>query len=453
MQMTENLRNFIREHADDDVLTLMLEASRYEGVDVRFACGQIAARRRIKDKLPSWYANERLIIPSALAAEQCSSEQTALYKQQLVGCDDVVFDLTGGLGVDTYFLSRKARRVTYAERDEGYCEVARYNMKQLGADNVHVLNGDAAELCSASAGCGLSHGRHQTGTFPDAATVFYFDPARRGTGNRRLHALQDCEPDMTAIWPALRERRARIIVKLSPMLDISRILSQLPGVNEIHVVSVKNECKELLAVCCGSPPPEGASPHHSRAGGLPERENADGRPDVEIYCINFTSSGGQPFRFHYGDENTAPVSYAKDAGRYLYEPNSSVLKAGAYKTVSSRYGLEKLHANSHLYTSQTCLPSFAGRIFEVKAVYRFDNRLCRGLSALIPKANLSVRNFPLSVDELRRRIRVADGGDVYLFATTLSDGKKALIDCRRVDKPAENAANPSLPAERRVRTR
>jgi hypothetical protein len=400
VKMSDSLRDFIREHADDDTSRLMLEAERHKDMDVRFAVGQIAARRQVKDKLPSWYADDRLIFPAAPAAEQCSSERTAVYKQRFVGGDDVVFDMTGGLGVDAYFLSRKARKVIYAERNAEYCETAAYNMKRLEAHNVCVLNRDAVDLITGTDAELLS-----------AANVFYIDPARRGAGNRRVFALKDCEPDLTGIWPLLREKDAKIIAKLSPMLDISRVLSQLPDVTEVHVVSVKNDCKELLVVS--------------------EREKSE---DVNICCVNFSSSGEeQLFQFCYGDEEGAPVSFADDIGRYLYEPNAAILKAGAYKTVSSRYGLKKLHVNSHLYTSATCVPHFAGRIFEVKSVYKFDNRLCRELPVRIPEANLSVRNFPLSVDELRKRTRIADGGDVYLFATTLSDGKKVLIDCRKAN--------------------
>ncbi|MDR1407490.1 MAG: SAM-dependent methyltransferase [Tannerella sp.] len=430
MQMTDIMRNFIREHLEDDVLKIVLDASRYEGVDVRFASGQIAVRRRIRDKLPSWYANDRLIFPSALAAEQCSSEQTASYKQRLIGSGDAVVDLTGGLGVDAYFLSRKARGVTYVERNGDCCEAARHNMKELGADNVRVLNVDAVALIAGNA---RSHtGSESVCASLPAASVYYIDPARRGAGNRRLFALQDCEPDLTEIWPALRKRPEKIIVKLSPMLDISLLLSQLPDVREVHVVSVRNECKEVLVVAGDDAFPDGSMRRPENVSG--ERMNGKGKPGVKVCCVNFTSSGGeQDFQFDRDEEETAAVSFAENVGRYLYEPNSSVLKAGAYRTVSARYGLKKLHVSSHLYTSETCAPSFAGRIFEVKGVYKFDRRLCRELSAQIPKANISVRNFPLSVDELRRRVRILDGGEAYLFATTLSDGQKVLIDCRKVN--------------------
>ncbi|MDR0700087.1 MAG: class I SAM-dependent methyltransferase [Tannerella sp.] len=434
MQMTDSLRKFIRDHAADDVSTLVLKASRYKSIDLPFAVKQIAARRRVKDKLPLWAVNDRLIFPSVLAAEQCSSEQTALYKQRLVDSEDVIFDLTGGLGVDSYFLSRKARTVVYVERDAEYCETAVYNMKQLEAHNVHVLNSDAVDLFVGNTA--LTAKEKPTLADVEQANVFYIDPARRGAGDRRLFAMKDCEPDLTKIWPLLREKHAKIIVKLSPMLDISRVLLQLPEVTAVHIVSVKNDCKELLAVAGDRDSSNEMKLHDALIlpATLSEGNDDTGKSDVKIYCVNFTSSGEeQSFDFGYDEEKTAVVSYAEATGRYLYEPNASILKAGAYKTISSRYGLKKLHVNSHLYTSDTCTPFFAGRIFEVKNVYKFDNRLCRELSARIPQANLSVRNFPLSVDELRKRTRITDGGDVYLFATTLADRNKVLIDCRKMD--------------------
>jgi hypothetical protein len=199
------------------------------------------------------------------------------------------------------------------------------------------------------------------------------------------------------------------------MLDIKRLLSQLTGIREIHVVSVRNDCKELLIVADASRIPTDGS-------------------EIPLHCVNFTASGReQSFHFLSGEEKAAVVVFTAEVRRYLYEPNVSILKAGACKTVSSRYGLEKLHVSSHLYTSDVYLPSFAGRIFEVIHVYKFDNRLCRNLSAQIPRANMAVRNFTLSVDELRKRTGIVEGGDIYLFASTLSGNKKMLIECRKID--------------------
>ena len=406
MKLTETLRNFIREHAGDDPSVLLLSASRYKDIDVKIAVGQIRARSQIKDKLPTWNSDERLFFPSTLAAEQCSSEITALYKQRFIKSSDCLCDLTGGLGVDAYFFSQKARCVIYIEKEKEYCEAAQYNMEILGASGVRVINADATGVVINN-DCRLYD-----------VNVYYIDPARRGEGNKRLFAINDCEPNLNKIWPLLLEKYCKIIVKLSPMLDITQVLSQLPGVCEVHVVSVKNECKELLLV----------------AG-----KSSCEKSDTQIICVNYTTSGEeQDFRFTLQEEQFAGIQnsfvagLSKGVGRYIYEPNSSILKAGAYKSVALRCDVDKLHVSSHLYTSDHLVSSFPGRIFEVEEVIPFGSRICKALALQIPQANISVRNFPLSVEELRKRTRITDGGDAYLFATTLSDNRKVLIKCRKV---------------------
>ena len=400
MKMTEILRKFIYDHIGDDLSVLLLSASRYRDVDMKVVVGQIKARLHIKEKLPSWYNDDRLFFPSTLAAEQCSSEITAMYKQRFIQSGDCICDLTGGLGIDTYYFSRKARCVIYVEKNEEYCAAAQNNMEILGASGISFINADATDVVT-------NNDSRITG-----ANLFYIDPARRGEGNKRLFAISDCEPDIIKIWPLLYEKRYGIIVKLSPMLDITQVLAQLAGVDEVHIISVKNESKELLVV-----------------SGTVLNENAD----TQIFCVNYTSGGEeQLFQFSLSDEHSATVRPAERVGHYLYEPNSSILKSGAYKLVALRYGLEKLHVNSHLYTSNNHVSSFPGRIFEVADIIPFGSRTCKVLSSEIPQANLSVRNFPFSVDELRKRMRIDDGGDVYLFATTLSDNKKVLIKCHKV---------------------
>ena len=401
MILSDILRKFICDHSEDDLSELLLSASRYRDVDVKTAVGQIRARSRIKEKLPLWYDDDRLFFPSVLAAEQSSSELTALYKQRLIKDDDCLGDLTGGLGVDTYFFSKKAKSVIYVEKNEMYCDVARYNMDILGAKGVNVINADATEVIA------------NNDSRISGVNVFYIDPSRRGEGNKRMFAIDDCEPDLSLIWPLLCKKKCRVIVKLSPMLDITQVLTQFSGICEVHVVSVKNDCKELLLVAGEMSPPE---------------------PD--IICVNYTyGSEEQSFRFRLQDEQSAVVSaYGFEPPapeRYLYEPNSSILKAGAFKSIALHFGVRKLQSSSHLYTSDFLVTSFPGRIFKIKDILPFNSRLCKKLSLKIPRANITVRNFPLSVDELRKRMRIKDGGDIYLFATTLSDSKKVIISCMK----------------------
>jgi len=402
MQITETFQTFVLEHAEDDTSRLLLNAAQHKGIDIKLAVEQILARRQIKTKLPSWYSNSRIFYPSTLAAEQCSSEQTASYKQRLIKPEDSLCDLTGGLGVDTYFFSQIVQHVTYVEQDEKYCNAARHNMKTLGASNINIINSDAAKI--------VAEDEKQV----SGVNTFYIDPARRGTGNKRMFAICDCTPDITEMWPIMRRRQCKIIVKLSPMLDISQVLSQLTGVNEVHVVSVRNDCKELLIVADATPPTD------------------EQTIETEVFCTNYTSSGTeQTFKFHLSEEHSASINFAQKASKYLYEPNSSILKAGAYKSIAKSFRIEKLQVSSHLYTSDSLTPSFPGRIFEITEIIPFGSRTCKGLSVRIAQANISTRNFPLSADELRKRTRISDGGETYIFATTLSDNKKVLMICRK----------------------
>ena len=458
VKMTETLRNFINEHSKDDLSELLLSGSRYDGIDVKEAVVQIKARNSIKDKLPSWYCNDRLLFPSTLAAEQCSSEITASYKQKLVRSRDCICDLTGGLGVDTYFFSKKAGRVVYVEKDERYCKAARYNMDILGATNVCVVNADAVEFVvnnsdadsrvyglfdECVSGADVIESSDAISGNISGADVFYIDPARRGTGNKRMFAIGDCEPDLTKIWPMLLKKECVVIVKLSPMLDITQVVAQLPGVCEIHIVSVKNECKELLAIA-GSI--SRVKQHKEIASCLPMTDsNATNSSATSlvggttrqsqylyIVCANYTSENDvRNFSFFMSEEQSAASYMAEDIGLYLYEPNSSILKAGAYKLVALRYNVKKLHTSSHLYTSDDLVPSFPGRVFEVMEIIPFNNRICKDLVSTIPQANIATRNFPISVDELRKRTHITDGGNIYLFATTLKDNKKVIVKCQK----------------------
>lgn len=395
MNLTAEEKQFIRDHASGDANRLLLGAKKYPQLDVPFLVDQILSRRQIREKLPSWYANEDLIFPAKIAAEQCSSERTALYKQRLVSSSDTLCDLTGGLGIDSYFFSQKVRQLTYIERFPVYCEAALHNFQVLGADNITVRNENSVDIVS---------------DLPEV-DVFYLDPARRGEGNKRVFALSDCEPDLPRLLPLLLQKAPRVIAKLSPMADLQQTESLLPGTVAIHVLSVRNECKELL---------------------FDIRREAT-VPTPPIYCVDFTAAGTEhSFTFTAEEERNAPLALATQVSTYLYEPNASILKAGAFKSVAQQYGLEKLHVSSHLYTSDTLVSDFPGRTFRVENVLLFSNKTCKSVAREIPQANITVRNFPMSVDELRKKTKIQEGGDVYLFATTLSDGGKVLVVCRKV---------------------
>ena len=394
--MTPALMAFIQAHLSDDPDRLLLSASRYPEIDMPFVVAQITARRQIKEKLPTWYQQEQLLFPAKIAAEQCSSEQTALYKQQLVTKEDTLCDLTGGLGIDSYYFSRRVKQVYYIERFPSYCEVARANMATLGARNVAVLEGDSTQWLDQL----------------PAIDVFYVDPARRGEGNKRMFALSDCEPDLTQLLPRLLAKAPRVIAKLSPMADLRQTLALLPTTQAIHILSVKNECKELLFVIGREP-----------------RESA-----VPIHCVHLTkqAASDECFVCSLEAEQQAASHLATTLRRYLYEPNASVLKAGAFKPVACQFPVEKLQVSSHLYTSDHYLDRFPGRRFEVDEVIPFHSKSCKQLAGQSLQANVTTRNFPLTVEALRKKCRIREGGDIYLFATTGPKEEKLLIRTHKV---------------------
>lgn len=394
--MTPALMAFIQAHLSDDPDRLLLSASRYPEIDMPFVVAQITARRQIKEKLPTWYQQEQLLFPAKIAAEQCSSEQTALYKQQLVTEEDTLCDLTGGLGIDSYYFSRRVKQVYYIERFPSYCEVARANMATLGARNVVVLEGDSTQWLDQL----------------PAIDVFYVDPARRGEGNKRMFALSDCEPDLTQLLPRLLAKAPRVIAKLSPMADLRQTLALLPTTQAIHILSVKNECKELLFVIGREP-----------------RESA-----VPIHCVHLTkqAASDECFVCSLEAEQQAASHLATTLRRYLYEPNASVLKAGAFKQVACQFPVEKLQVSSHLYTSDHYLDRFPGRRFEVDEVIPFHSKRCKQLAGQSLQANVTTRNFPLTVEALRKKCRIREGGDIYLFATTGPKEEKLLIRTHKV---------------------
>ena len=409
MQISQTLFSFIKEHADDDLAQLLLSASRYQAIDVPFAVEQIRARRSIRDKLPTWYANPSLLFPSKMAVEQCSSEQTARYKQRFLQEQNHLCDLTGGLGIDTCFFAQHVKKITYVERSKPCFDMAMYNFAQLHLHNIEGYNDDAENVLKSM----------------QPVDVIYIDPARRDKADHRVFALSDCEPDLQKIMPLIFSRTSKVIAKLSPMLDIRHTLNLLPETSEIHVVSVKNECKELLFIL--------QKDIKKRREVYPPLERA--LKEVYIHCINYTTEGAeQSFCFTLSAEQAEACAVSNSVQTYLYEPNASILKAGGYKQIAIRTGVEKLHQHSHLYTSDKLLPAFSGRIFQVCEVFPFSGKLCKQIHKSIPQAHISTRNFPLQANELRHRTRIADGGDCYLFATTLANDQKVIIQCQKVER-------------------
>lgn len=386
---------FIQAHLNDDVRQLLLRpGANPTKLDLPKLAAQIAARQKAKEKLPTWYADESLVFPPALSVEQASSELTAHYKASLVG-GDLLADLTGGMGVDTWAFAKQVERVVYVEQQANLAELAAYNLPRLGTNNVTVLTGDG--LASII-------------DYPSPISWVYLDPHRRNDQGGKVVQLSDCEPDISnqETLNHILTKTERILVKTSPLLDIDSTVRKLNQVNSVHIVAVQGEVKEVL---------------------LEIGRHIIDTDAVTVTAVNLTPGGNVAFRFSKGDERTAAVQLS-DPLQYIYEPNAAILKAGAFRLVASRYGLSKLAPNSHLYTSDTVVPDFPGRVFILDTLVKTDRK---ALQEHIPtmKANLTTRNFPQSVADLRKKLGLKEGGDTYVLATTLQNGDKRLLVTRK----------------------
>ena len=473
MTISQATIDFIRQHQDDDVRQLAFLGSKNPEVNMPFALDQIRGRQMARIKLPRWASIDGIIYPPHISMEQCSSEQTALYKAELAArllgvsslsslqgeivpqgdnskicefasdravdsefaqnestCEkqqiltdigdsinkikedacsgdsvaEIEFaDLTGGFGVDfSYIATQLGVKSMYVERQKHLCEAAKENFERLVLKNVVVKNGDGVEVLHA---------------IPDHSglRVIYIDPARRDDAGNKVVSLQDCTPDVTRLQEEMLQKADFIVIKLSPMLDWHRAVSELRCVREVHIVSVNNECKELLLVLSA--------------------RNMGENNQLRICSVNDNQS------FVCDDaemaSSVARIAAADlDSAQYLYEPNASLMKAGCFGVLSERYSVSMLSKNSHLFVSLSPVVDFPGRSFRIRAVSSFNKKELKRQLQGIEKANMATRNFPLSVAELRKRLKLKDGGETYIFATTLSDDSHVLLI---TDKILENA--------------
>lgn len=400
MQISSETQQFIREHLSDNVRNLALQAKKYPDVDMPAAITQIAGRQTAAEKIPSWKEIEDIWYPKHLSLEQCSSEITARYKASLLQGESLT-DLTAGFGIDCSFLAAGFQSVTYVERQEELCEIAVHNFPILNLNHITVRNEDGVDHLKAMS----------------PVDCIFLDPARRNEHGGKTVAISDCEPDVAELEDLLLSKANRIMVKLSPMLDLSLALKELQHTQEVHILSVNNECKELLLLLGQEPPAE-------------QNPSAE----IPIHCVNLFTKGVQEkqhFVFTREQEQRSECTYTDTLGSYLYEPNTSLLKAGAFRSIAATYPMKKLHPNSHLYTSDTLITDFPGRAFRIISQCSFNKKEIKESLSDLKKANITVRNFPSTVAELRKRINLAEGGDTYLFASTLNNGQKILIRCEK----------------------
>ena len=453
--MNQATQDFIRQHQDEDVRQLAFLGSKNPEVDMPFALDQIRGRKMARAKLPRWANIDGIIYPPHISMEQCSSESTALYKAELaarllgfpasslssssfsseyekVSEEEIGFvDLTGGFGVDfSYIAARLGMKSMYVERQAHLCDAAKENFEHLGLKNAIVKNGDGIEVlhsfhskkkdaASADDSLGITYDQPRSLLKTNLGLkIIFIDPARRDDAGNKVVSLKDCTPDVTVLQEEMLSKADYVIIKLSPMLDWHRAISELSHVREVHIFSVNNECKELLLVLS------------ARNMGEMEASSADGEVkhagNLRIYCIN----DAQSFVCDELDMESSSVKIAPstlEEMQYLYEPNASLMKAGCFGVLSERYDARMLSKNSHLFVSREPIAVFPGRSFRIIAVSSFNKKeLKRHLSG-ITKANIATRNFPLSVAELRKRLKLKDGGETYIFATTLSDESHVLV--------------------------
>ena len=532
MTINQATIDFIRQHQDEDVRQLAFLGSKYPEVDMPFALDQIRGRKMAHVKLPRWASIEGIIYPPHISMEQCSSEQTALYKAELAArllglspsssetgqekenesekasnsqfskicefageravdsefaknedtckkqqilteCDanvneikqepneedfseEIEFvDLTGGFGVDfSYIASRLGVKSMYMERQAHLCEAAKENFGRLGLKNAIVKNGDGIEVLhsfaskketAASDSLGITEDQPQSLLKTNLGLkLIFIDPARRDGAGNKVVSLKDCTPDVTVLQEEMLSKADYVIIKLSPMLDWHRAVSELSHVREVHIVSVNNECKELLLVLFARN--MGMNMVSGTDLGAKHDEN------LRIFCINdsqsfvcdetemassavkiaspdkIVSSSVKAVKKVSSDRITSP---ALDEMPYLYEPNASLMKAGCFGVLSERYDAKMLSKNSHLFVSEDPVEAFPGRAFRIIAVSSFNKKELKRQLSGITKANIATRNFPLSVAELRKRLKLKDGGETYIFATTLSDESHVLVICKR----------------------
>ena len=393
----QKFTEFILAHEADSPAELMLHRDRWPEIDMELAVRCIRGRQVTSHKLPLWYAVPGLLYPQSLSLEQCSSQATALYKQRFVHSGDRVADLTGGLGADSWSLSQTAASVDYYERSEELCGCARHNFSVLGRDNITVRRAETTP--------------EMLGGIPsDTYSLIYLDPARRGRDGGRVYSLRDCEPDITALRPELLRIAPRILLKASPMADIRVLLSELPEASEVHILSSENECKEVLVLML--------------------RDNAVPAGDIPITAVEL-SSGDNAAEFHFTlrEENEAAADLAapSEIAGYLFEPSPALLKSGAFKLPAVRFDLRKISASTHFYTAPAPVGHFPGKIRRIIEVLPFHKGAIRDFRKKYPACSVTARNFPMTSEELRRRLGSAESDTLRVLATTASDGTRLLI--------------------------
>lgn len=387
--LNKDVQEFINNHLDSDVSTMIFKGTSFPKVETKEIIEQIEAKKKCRHKLPTWFQTENIYYPNKLSIEQTSSEITASYKSTLISGNSLI-DLTGGFGVDCFYFSKSFKTISHCELNPKLSVLAAYNFELLGIKTMETKNTDGIEYLI------------------NAKTCFdwiYIDPSRRHDNKGKVFFLKDCVPNVPEHLETIFNFTNQIMVKTSPLLDLTMGINELRFVKSIHIVAVNNEVKELLWIL---------------------EKNYNHRPTFKT--VNLTREGQITFDFLQEDEKTQESLYSKPLF-YLYEPNAAIMKAGAFNSISNQFKVKKLQKHSHLYTSDE-LVEFPGRIFKIEQILPYHIKSLKKIN--LEKGNISTRNFPDSVQQIRKKINLKDGGEHYLFFTTAIDLKKIVIICSKV---------------------
>jgi len=382
------VQQFITDNLNSDSSKLLFKGSPFDTVSIQELVTQIVSKKKSEKKLPTWFATENIYYPPKVNIEQTSSEVTANYKASLISGDSVI-DITGGYGVDCLSFAKKTKKVTHCELNTNLSTIVNNNYQQLKINNIRTISGNGIEFLKNT---------------KENFDWIYIDPSRRDNSNKKVFLLKDCLPDVPANLELLFSKSNNILVKNSPILDISKTIEELCFVKEIHIIAITNEVKELLFVL--------------------EKNYAD---SIEIKTVNLSKNNTQLFDFQYLTKNTSTYSEPK---KYIYEPNSAILKSGGFHEVSHQFNINKLHQHSHLYTSNELI-EFPGRRFIVEQISSYNKKEIQKYLKE-NKANITTRNFPETVAQIRKKTKIKDGGTQYLFFTTVNNDNLKVLICSQV---------------------
>ena len=400
MMMDENTKLYIKNHLNDDVFQLALDNKRTD-IDIQLALRQISGYQILKRKVPAWTEFDNLLYPVHLSLEQCSSENTAKFKAKVISDlfsdkEYTLLDMTCGFGVDAYYISQNASSAILIEKDKELSEITRHNFEIFNR-HAEVINSDAEEFLKTNS---------------NKYDIVFIDPARRGKNGEKVVLLENCTPNILLMIPEIKKITNYLAIKLSPMFDIKQLLSQLQYVKSIYSIGVDNECKEIFVII----------------------DFCTTDSNTKIVAVNISESDNEIsiMQSDFFEEASIESVYPSDFGKYLYEPYASFLKSGLYKTIANRYDANKIDNNSHLYTSNEIIKNFPGRKFEIVDIVEFNKKEAKQFFKKYDKANITVRNFPITADNLRNSYKVKNGGDNYVFATTIFPSKRVLINCKKI---------------------